>query len=504
VVLGKSIARKTCFLKKEAKTFYALAFGLLAVGVLFHQEAAAAVGVWIASTAFSHCFVVLPIAGYLAWDRRQLLAAYPVQPACWVALAGVPLAGVWFVADRVGVMEGRQLVVVTFVELLFLAVLGWRLWAALSPALLYLFFLVPVGAFLVPDLQIFTTRFITAGLNVLGIPYYADAMTIQIPSGTFFVAEACAGLRFLIASIAFGVLFALLFYRDWRRRGMFIAASAVTPVIANGCRGLGIVVLGYLLGSPEAAAVDHIVYGWLFFSCVLLLMIAAGLPFRQDGALHSVVPAGAPAPSGGSRQAIWGALAVVMPMAAGPALARVLDIGAAAPGFAPADAVFVPGPACVASPGDGRAAMRHFACQGIEVTAAVEIFPPRTKPSILLAARNALNAEASDDTRESEISLAPDAPGRWQVVETPGRPLTATSLWINGHPSAGDLAGRVRQGWNSLVGTDHAPALVSVVVGLSEHDAVQAAPEQLRLTLTLFLKAQHDLESKIVTLSTQQ
>jgi exosortase A len=473
--------------------------------VLFHQEATAAVGVWIASTAFSHCFVVLPIAGYLAWDRRRL-AAHPVQPVYWVALAGVPLAFAWFVAERAGLMEGRQLVAVCFVELLFLAVLGWRLWAVFSPALLYLFFLVPFGAFLVPDLQVFTTRFITAGLAVLGIPYYADAMTIQIPSGTFFVAEACAGLRFLIASVAFGVLFALLFYRSWIRRAAFIGASVVVPVIANGFRGLGIVVLGHLLGSPEAAAVDHIVYGWLFFSAVLLMMILGGLPFRQDGAPQAGAPQPAmPAPASGesSGQALWGALAVVVVMAAGPALSFALDKGAAAQGFANEAAVFAPGPDCVASPGPDHAAVRRFACHGIEVTAAVEVFPAKTKPSILLAARNATSAEVSEETRESEVVLAPDSPCRWQVVETTGSPLTATSLWINGHPSAGNLASRVRQGWNSIVGTDHAPVLLSVVVGRPDGDSVQVAPDQLRLTLTSFLQAQRGLETQIASLSAQ-
>jgi exosortase/archaeosortase family protein len=350
---------------------------------------------------------------------------------------------------------------------------------------------------------VFTTYFITTGLNVLGIPYYADAMTIQIPSGTFFVAEACAGLRFLIASIAFGVLFALLFYRDWRRRALFIAASAAVPVIANGFRALGIVVLGHLLSSPDAAAVDHIVYGWLFFSCVMLLMTMAGLPFRQDAAWQSAAPAApgnAFAPSGGSWQVFGGALAVVVPMAAGPAVARVLDSGASSEAFPTQSAVFVPGPKCLALRADEHKAVQHFACHGIEVTASIELFPPKTKPSNLFAARNAMNAEPSEDTRVSEISLAPETAGRWQVVETPGRPLIATALWIDGHPSAGNLASRMRQGWNSIVGSDHAPALVSVVVGHSGHDPEQAAPDQLRLTLMSFLKAQNDLEMQIANL----
>ena len=40
----------------------ALAAGLVALGLVFHEEIAAAVRVWSNSTAYNHCFLVLPIA----------------------------------------------------------------------------------------------------------------------------------------------------------------------------------------------------------------------------------------------------------------------------------------------------------------------------------------------------------------------------------------------------------------------------------------------------------
>ena len=84
---------------------------------------------------------------------------------------------------------------------------------------------------------------------IIGIPAYIDGYMIEIPQGTFFVAEACAGLRFLIASIAFGCLYALMMYRSPVRRGVFIVASIIVPIIANGFRGLGIVLSGLPAGQ---------------------------------------------------------------------------------------------------------------------------------------------------------------------------------------------------------------------------------------------------------------
>jgi hypothetical protein len=54
-------------------------------------------------------------------------------------------------------MEGRQLAAMSMVEVLFLAMLGRRLWRAMSGPLLYLYFLVPFGDFLTPRLQDITT-----------------------------------------------------------------------------------------------------------------------------------------------------------------------------------------------------------------------------------------------------------------------------------------------------------------------------------------------------------
>ena len=51
----------------------AMLIGLAAFAALFWEEGEAAIRVWIASTAYSHCFFVLPIAAWLAWDRRHVL-----------------------------------------------------------------------------------------------------------------------------------------------------------------------------------------------------------------------------------------------------------------------------------------------------------------------------------------------------------------------------------------------------------------------------------------------
>ena len=446
----------------------ALGAGLVLLGLVFLPEARAAVRVWIDSTAYGHCFLVVPIVIYLIWDRWGTLRGLMPRPTPVLALLGLPLPFAWFAAERLGIMEGRQLVAIGFVELLFLVVLGWRLFWALSGPLLYLFFLVPFGAFVTPVLQSITAQFIEVGLTLLGIPHFVNDMLIEISAGTFFVAEACAGLRFLIASIAFGVFYALLNYRSPWRRGAFIAASIVVPVIANGLRALGIVLLGNILGSAEAAAADHLIYGWVFFSIVMLLLVAAGLPLREAPA-----PARIPGPTvpGRSAPQPWPALLVLLLAAIAPGASMALDRNAAPAVLVGRVEVKAPDGCTVASAvpdaGPGAGADRATSvlhCEGRDWLVTVQGVPARSTGNGLTEARARLiGALDADDIVTTPLRIAEAHDGNWQVVVSRKPPqITGVSAWVRGRPAAGGLSQRLHQARDSVFGNEIAPVLIAI------------------------------------------
>ena len=68
-------------LRDTAPVLLAGLLGLVVWGLLFHAEAVAAVRVWYDSTAYSHCFFILPIAVWLAWDRRPAARGLRPHPA---------------------------------------------------------------------------------------------------------------------------------------------------------------------------------------------------------------------------------------------------------------------------------------------------------------------------------------------------------------------------------------------------------------------------------------
>ena len=476
-----------------------LSLGLAAWVLLFLPECVAAVGVWRASDTYGHCFLIIPMAAYLAWDRRAALAGLAPRPLPALAPLALPVAAVWFLSERLGIMEGRQLAAIAALELMALAALGWRLFRALRAPLLFLVFLVPFGAFITPMLQQFTAGFVVRGLNVLGVANYATDYTIEISAGVFYVAEACAGLRFLIAAAAFGVFYALLNYHSPGRRLLFVAASVVVPVFANGVRALGIVVLGAILGSAQAAAADHIIYGWVFFSLVMLLLVAGGMPFREDP--PEAAPSGQPEAAHAETRPVWAAAAVLLLLAIGPAAAMLLARQVTPALFTEALAFTAP-PGCTTDPAPAAALPAShlttiLSCAGQQLVVTAEAFPRRSTANSLVRERRRITGELSAE--EATVAALPvsQAEGDWSLIHTAGPARTvAVASWTGGVPAQDGMAGRIRQARDSLFGTAYAPVLITAAID-SPKRLNPAEQQRADALLRGFVDAQTDLTARV-------
>ncbi len=457
----------------------ALAVGLCFFAIIFRPEIAAAFEVWSNSDAYSHCFLVFPVAVYLAWDRRDLAMATLLRPVPGIALLAVPVAAAWFIADRLGIMEGRQLMALTLFQIMLASLFGFRMWRAVAAPLLYLYFLVPFGEFLVAPLQNLAVHFTNISLNLLGIPNFTDGIVIEIPEGTFLVHQACSGLRFLIASTAFSVLYACLIYTSPLRRAVFIALSFAVAVIANDLRVLGIILIAHFIGNAQAVETGHVLWGWLFYAITLSVLILIGLPFRQERRL----PVRAhPRTSGPTTAASVIALAAMMLLVTMPRLAAdYLDqagVGTAvaaqieAPALPGCVTVPLPDALPVPTPDDGFGVSRSIAyrCSGGLFVLALRRYPPRIGVRPLFLSLQASQAPLGSDiirqTDDIRAGPGPEAPV-WRVTESQsgGRyNVVATALWLNGRPAGLGIAARVDQALNTA-----RRAAVSPVVAVVSH-----------------------------------
>jgi EpsI family protein len=154
------------------------------------------------------------------------------------------------------------------------ACLGKSVSRGLAFPLFYLLFLIPAGEELVPILQTVTAKMCMLLLGWTGVPAHIEGIFITTPTGYFEVAEACAGVKFLVAMVALGALVANVCFRSWKRRAAFMLAAIVVPILANGVRAFGTIYIAHRTSIEFAESVDHVVYGWFFFAFVIGLVLA--------------------------------------------------------------------------------------------------------------------------------------------------------------------------------------------------------------------------------------
>ena len=270
--------------------------GAAALIALFWGVGEAIVHTWTTSRSYGHGYLIGPICAYLLWRRRVELAQMWPTPSLWGLAAMAVAAVVWLLGESAGVLVVKQFAFIAMFQALFLAVFGVEVVRRTLFALLYMYFAVPFGDFMVGPLQDYTAQFVVRALQLNGISVFLDGVFIQIPSGNFIVAEACAGVRFLTVSVALGFLVAHLFYQQWWRRALFIALSVAVPIAANGVRAYGIVIIAHLTDHKVAVGVDHIVYGFVFLGIVTFCLLALGLTFREDDQQEEGLGAAEPVP----------------------------------------------------------------------------------------------------------------------------------------------------------------------------------------------------------------
>ena len=242
-------------------------------GEMFHQ--------WWDIDTYNHILLVPPIVGWLIWlrlDELRKIAPMPWLPGLGLVAAGIAL---WLVgrateinllahAGAVGALQGATV-----------AALGLRASLALALPIAFAAFLVPFGDEIIPTLQLVTAEIAIALTHWSGIPAVVEGIYIETPVGLFIVAEACSGVKFLVAMVTLAVLVCFTRFETWRRRAFFMAASIVIPILANGVRAWGTIFIAQSQGVEFAAGFDHIFYGWIFFALVVAVLIGGAWRFFE-------------------------------------------------------------------------------------------------------------------------------------------------------------------------------------------------------------------------------
>lgn len=281
-------------------------FGLLHWNFIWRMVRIAT-GEW--GSDWSHALIVPVISAYFIYQNSDRLRQTPRRvywPGLLILILGI-FSFAWCIYPvRNDMLQGYSMIVSLFGLVLFL--LGPATMRVLWFPILYLSLAVKVSdriwGQIAWELQLIAAKSATVALNMIGYFIEVEASvrgsTIEVlyqgELSPLNVAEACAGLRMLMAFIALGAAMAYLINRPWWHRVIMLSLTVPVAVFVNVGR---VTALGLIsLANKDAAAGDfHTLIG------MLMLIPAAGLfwlvgwtldqlVIRDSGSHQSQAPAG--------------------------------------------------------------------------------------------------------------------------------------------------------------------------------------------------------------------
>lgn len=448
-------------------------------GFWYRDTFAGMIHLWMNSDSYAHGLLVLPLAAWLIWSDRKLIAQFVPEPSfLFIApLVGVVLA--WQLGQLAAVNAVTQLAATLVIILTIMSVLGRRLSIRLAFPLAFLLFAVPIGEFMLPKLMEWTADFTVLALRVTGIPVYREGLQFVIPSGTWSVVEACSGIRYMIASLMVGTLYAYLSYNSLKRRLIFIGLALVVPIIANWLRAYLIVMLGHLSSNKLAAGVDHLIYGWVFFGIVIFAMFAIGARWAEP---RPAIPEGHSGivPSNISPHRYWLLIGILLiTIAAMPFVNGEIKSSAEAANQSPqlvleSAPVNVPDIDWKPSWANPSAEYRNAFGQSQDQVGLYVAYYQNQNPTRKLISSTNMLVQYQDENwltiSQSKVELllgdqrqtARSAEIVQKSGSIPVRLLVYRWYWINGHLTSNDIEGKLYTALNQLIGRGDRSALIVI------------------------------------------
>ena len=232
---------------------------------------------WRLVDDYSHGFLVAPLAVYFAWERRTSLRRTPVESSWW-GLVPLVLGTLALAVGRLGVelMAMRTAFVLTLIGL-FLLLLGRKVFRVLMFPLFFLFLMIPLPQSLVNiiafPLQLVAADIAVNALYQIGIPALREGNIIHMPETQLFVAEACSGLRSLMALGTLAVVFAYFFRKNSIERLLIVLSAIPVAILVNAFRVALTGVLTDRFGPAAAEGWIHQTEGFFTFGLAFAVLL---------------------------------------------------------------------------------------------------------------------------------------------------------------------------------------------------------------------------------------
>jgi exosortase len=258
---------------------------------------------WSLDGNYSHGWLVVPLALYLAWERRDRLSALPLAPSRWgltlIAAALALLAAGTIAAETFSTRISLVLMIVGVIWFVAGARHVRTLWFPLA----FLLLMIPIPMIIFNrvafPLQLVASEFGGRALALVDIPFFREGNLIELEQTSLNVAEACSGIRSLVSLFTLSIIYGYFTTSSVGTRVVLALSTIPIAIVTNGLRVASTGIAVHYFGSEAAEGVFHESAGMAVFvaaaGCLALVRIAVDFGVR-----HRAPAARLPLPTGES------------------------------------------------------------------------------------------------------------------------------------------------------------------------------------------------------------
>ena len=251
---------------------------LLLLTIIYAPILSSMVEHWRIVPDYSHGFLIVPLALVFAYEKKFYIQAVEFRGSWW----GVAILAFGLLLLAVGQLGSllsplRAGYVISMMGLVLL-LLGARVFSLLLFPMAFLLMMVPLPQSVVNvvafPLQLIAAEWAVAIMHLIGIPVLLEGNIIHLAGGDLFVAEACSGLRSLMALLTLGVVFAHFFRRGSLALQCLLVASTIPiAIVVNSLRVALTGILAHEYGQESAGGFIHEFQGMITFSLAFLILL---------------------------------------------------------------------------------------------------------------------------------------------------------------------------------------------------------------------------------------
>jgi len=266
---------------------------LLLTGLLFLPVYPELMAAWMTNSNNSHGMLVPLVSLGLIWQQKEILLRTPLASSHWGAGLLIASLILYLLSYAGGIAVSMRLALIGTLLGLVLLTLGPAIFQRLRFPLLFLLFMIPVPDALVGSvsfpLQLLATTVSADIIRGLSIPVVQEGNMLFFVQTQLEVAEACSGLRSLLALTMLSVLFAHILNGSRRNKWLLVMSAIPVALLANILRVSGTGVLAHFFGEDVASGFLHTFSGIavFLFGMVLLAIESFLLRDRPKAAVSS-------------------------------------------------------------------------------------------------------------------------------------------------------------------------------------------------------------------------